>query len=201
MIPIMKINDPLLRFSLWTLFWLPLFFTFWYLLAPLLLVPLVLLTQGVLSLLFPGMIEQIQLASSNMVILTQFPLILSDGRNGLVTIEINALKYAYNLPLLMALLFAAQEKDFSSTRILLCYIALLPFQLWGICFEFLLHLSFRSTPELAQQLGLAGNIRNFIGLGYQFGVLMLPAISAAAIWVAMNRRFIAALATYKIKAC
>lgn len=186
-------SDPLWRFVLATLLWLPLFFTFWYLLAPVLLSPLVYLFKGVFAVIYPDLISQIGIDGVNVHVITSLTVNDPSGRTGNVAMDLNALKYAYSLPLLMALLFAAQERDFSSTRMIVCYLLLLPFQLWGLVFEFLMNLAFRVGPVIPEQLGLDGDIRHFVALAYQMGVLMLPAISAASIWVALNRRFILSL--------
>jgi len=191
------IKDPLWRFILATLFWLPVFFAFWYLLSPILLSPLVWLLKGLFAIIQPGLILQAGLDGAALHVITSLPLEAPDGRVGQLSLDINALKYAYNLPLLMALLFAAQERDFSSTRLILCYVVLLPFQLWGISFELLMNLAFNAGSDVPVQLGLDGSLRHIIALSYQLGVLMLPAISAATIWVGMNRRFIAQLMVYK----
>lgn len=188
-----RVKDPLWRFILATLFWLPVFFAFWYLLAPVLLAPLVWLLKGVFALLYPGVLEQAGLQGVNMQVITSLAVTTPDGREGHISLEINALKYAYNLPLLMALLFATQDRDFSSYKMLLCYLVLLPFQLWGVAFELLMTLAFQAGPEIAARLGLDSAVRHFIALAYQLGVLMLPAISAASLWVGMNQRFIASL--------
>ncbi len=186
-------KDPLLRFVLWTLVWLPVFFTLWYLLAPLLLAPLTLIGQALLTWLYPDQIESLGLQGHHLQVLTRLPFTLPDGRTGLITLDVNILKYTYNLPLLMALLFATQDRHFSANRLIVCYLALLPFQLWGLVFEVLMQLGFRAGPDAARQMGLDGPIKNLLALGYQFGVLMLPAISATAIWLALNRDFIASL--------
>lgn len=191
------IKDPLWRFILATLFWLPVFFAFWYLLAPVLLAPLVWLVKGVFAVVYPGLIDQTGLNGVTMHVITSLTVTAPDGREGHISLDINALKYAYNLPLLMALLFAAQDKDFSSSRILLCYLILLPFQLWGVVFEILMNLTFQVGPDIPVQLHLDSSIRHFIALAYQLGVLMLPAISAATLWVGMNQRFIASLMLWR----
>lgn len=191
------IKDPLWRFILATLFWLPVFFAFWYLLAPVLLAPLVWLLKGVFAVIYPGLIDQAGLNGATLHVITSLTVIAPDGREGQISLDINALKYAYNLPLLMALLFAAHDRDFSSNRIILCYLVLLPFQLWGVVFEMLMNLTFQVGPEIPMQLQLDSAVRHFIALAYQLGVLMLPAISAATLWVGMNQRFIASLMLWR----
>jgi hypothetical protein len=191
------IKDPLWRFIVATLFWLPVFFAFWYLLAPVLLAPLVWLLKGVFAVIYPGLLDQAGLSGATMHVVTSLTVTAPDGREGHIALDINALKYAYNLPLLMALLFAAQDRDFSSNRIILCYLVLLPFQLWGVVFEILMNLAFRVGPDIPVQLHLDSAVRHFIALAYQLGVLMLPAISAATLWVGMNQRFIASLMLWR----
>ena len=75
-------------------------------------------------------------------------------------------------------------------KILLGAAALLPFQSWGIAFDFLVQVGIRLGPEIAAQAGLFGWRREAIALGYQIGSLILPSLMPVVLWAICSRRFI-----------
>ena len=113
-----------------------------------------------------------------------------EGAIGQVILEKNPLIYSWNLPVLVALLFATGDRFFSLNKLLLVYLLLLPFHAWGVGFDLLKTLTLDTGSEIAGQLGYSGWSLEFIGLAYQFGYLMLPVIGATSIWVGMNRELI-----------
>ena len=70
---------------------------------------------------------------------------------------------------------------------------LMPLHVWGISFDLLKTLALQSGAEAHAALGYTGWQLELIGLGYQFGYLMLPVIGAATLWIAMNRRLLLVL--------
>ena len=110
-----------------------------------------------------------------------------------LVVPVNILIYSWNLPVLLALLFAADERFFSLSRLVIGYAALLPFHAWGVVFEVLKALAIQAGPEAAAQVGLTGWEREAVALGYQFGYLMLPIIAASSLWIALNRPLLEAL--------
>lgn len=184
---------PLRRFFLRTLLWLPVCFFVWYNLAHFLIWPLAPLAELVLNLALPGVVEAVQVDRRGLNFLTLLAVTTPDGRAGMIVLSVNPLVYSYNLPLLAALMIAAGEAHFSWTRLFLSYVVLLPFQLWGVCFDFVKTALFQTGPEVSAQVGITGIGLEAVALGYQFGFLMLPVISATAVWIVMNRRFINSL--------
>ncbi|MFA7523253.1 MAG: exosortase H-associated membrane protein [Halothiobacillaceae bacterium] len=187
-----KPDNPVGRFVLKVLIWLPISFFIWYALAGPLLWPM----QPLLELgfgMFSDLVEQVRMAHGRLLFETTLEAQVADGRTGLVTAEINALKYTYNLPLLVALLYAASDRHFSFKRLAAIYLLLLPFQIFGVTFDFLAQMLFHAGPEVAAQVGITGWGRELVALGYQFGYLMLPPISAAAIWFWMNKELVVEL--------
>lgn len=184
---------PLRRFFLRTVLWLPVCFFAWFYLAHLLIWPLAPLSELVLNLVLPGVIEAVQANQRELDFLTLLTVTTPDGRAGMIVLSVNPLIYGYNLPLLAALMSAAGEARFFWIRLFLSYAVLLPFQLWGVCFDFVKTALFQTGPEVAAQMGITGFWLEAVALGYQFGFLMLPVISATAVWILMNRRFINSL--------
>ncbi|HMA97983.1 MAG TPA: exosortase H-associated membrane protein, partial [Wenzhouxiangella sp.] len=61
---------------------------------------------------------------------------------------------------------------------------------WGVFWEALTNLAFRSGPEAGAAAAALGLDMNMIALFYQLGYLMLPAVVPLATWILMNRTFI-----------
>jgi hypothetical protein len=177
-------------FVLRLLIWLPLTFTAWYLLAAYLIVPVGWFTSLWLDVLASGKLESIGVSGKMLALETNIQVAAPDGRMGYLLLEINPLVYCWNLPLLTAMTLAAGFGNFLGVRLMVAYIGLLPFQAWGVSFDFLKLTVLQYGPDISQQMGYGPLGREVVALGYQFGFLMLPVISASAIWIIMHRWFI-----------
>lgn len=186
-------DNPLGRFFLLALLWLPVWFAVWYTMAPLLSAPSTWLASLVLNAFHSGLINDIERSGNIVTFVTSLRVAIPgapEGAIGQVILEKNPLIYSWNLPVLVALLFATGDRFFSLNKLLLVYLLLLPFHAWGVGFDLLKTLTLDTGSEIAGQLGYSGWSLEFIGLAYQFGYLMLPVIGATSIWVGMNRELI-----------
>ena len=187
-------SNPLYAFLLRTLIWLPLSFVFWHQAANLLSLPLAAISKFALQQTVPNLITDVELGDHKLTFVTPFetdaPAGAAQTGKGIIVVEINPLIYGYSLPLLIALLFAAEGLSISLGKLFIAYVALLPFQAWGVCFEFLKTVALELGPTIAAQTNFPQWTREGIALGYQFGYLILPPISTAALWIALNRNFI-----------
>ncbi len=86
-------------------------------------------------------------------------------------VEIDPRQYTYGAPVFAALMVAAGAKI---RLLLLGLLLLLPFQVWGVFFDLLKQIAFPTVEGMPKNLGFEGTPREFIALGYQFGVLILP---------------------------
>jgi len=189
-------TNPLARFFIQGLLWLPVWFAIWYFTAPLVSAPAIWLVSLVLNGLHPELIDSVERSGHIAVFVTglQVPVPnASPGAMGQVILEKNPLIYSWNLPVLVALLFATDDRFFSLKKLLWVYVLLLPFHAWGVGFDVLKTLTLDTGPEIAQQLDYRGWSLEFIGLAYQFGYLMLPVIGATSIWMGMNQELIQGL--------
>jgi len=137
-----------------------------------------------------GKLESITVSGRVLALETSIQVAAPDGRMGHLLLEINPLVYCWNLPLITAMTLAAGFGNLLAVRLMMVYVGLLPFQAWGVSFEFLKLIVLQYAPQIAQQIGYGALGREIIALGYQFGFLMLPVISASAIWIIMHRWFI-----------
>lgn len=177
------------RFVLRILLFLPFWFALWYYSAGVVLMPAVWMSQWTLNLLHPGLIENVMGLARNLQFVTSLEVPVQDappGSVGQVVVGVNALVYSWNIPVLLAMLFAADERFFSYSRFFGSFLGLLPLHMWGISFEVMKTLTLQSGPHVQAQLGVTGWQLDLIALGYQFGYLMLPVIGAATLWILMN---------------
>jgi hypothetical protein len=192
----MTARHPIDRLLLRTLLWLGPAFGLWYLCAPWLLLPVAGWTHFVLSHGFPEAIKAVELHGTMVEIVTRF--VMADPANsnpagvqGQVVFAINALKYTYGWPLLLALTLAAPtavgDKLYRATMGMLL---LLPVPVWGIACEALKILVFQMDPGIATRMGTTPLTRELLALAYQLGYLILPAVVPLLIWAALHRDFL-----------
>lgn len=187
-------SNPLYAFLLRTLIWLPLSFVFWYQAANLLSLPLAAISKFVMQQTAPNLLTDVELGDHKLTFVTPLeadvPTAQAQQGTGIIVIEINPLIYGYSLPLLIALLLAAEGLSVSLSKLFIAYAALLPFQAWGVCFEFLKTVAIDLGPAVSAQANFPRWGREGIALGYQFGYLILPSVSTAVLWIAMSRDFL-----------
>jgi hypothetical protein len=160
----------------------------WYQLGSWVTLPVALMAKAVVATVFPAWAQGVEQSGATLTLLTSLQVSgmagLSAGQIAVFSPEVGFLKYGYGLPLLMALLFASNAKRVV-IKAGLGALVLLPFQLWGVCFDWL--------KQLAIEAGAASFspfAREVIAFGYQFGNLVLPALVPVLLWMAMNRRFL-----------
>ena len=191
---------PIDRFLLRTLLWLAPMFVLWYVLAPLLLKPVAGWTHFALSHGFPHAIAAVEPQGAAVDIVTRFVIAAPAdgsapaGAQGQLVFAINALKYAYGLPLLLALTLAAPtpvgEKLYRGA---MGGLLLIPVPVWGLACEALKVLVFDMDPAIAAQMGTTPLTRDLLVLAYQLGYLILPAVAPILIWAAFHRDFLGEL--------
>jgi len=184
-----------MRFSLLGLFlvkaigWFMALLLVWYLLGALLTLPVLLLSKTAVAMLFPAWAEGVLQAETTLTLLTTLEVPgmadVPTGQMAVLSPEVGILKYGYGLPLLIALLLASEAKRVFA-KACLGALALLPFQVWGVCFDWLKQVGIETGAATFSPVA-----RELIAFGYQFGYLVLPALVPAMLWMAMDRRFLA----------
>ena len=181
-------KNPLVRFVVVVLAWLPVAFVVWYLLAPIILWPVQLLCSIVARTGFSDLVRGVEAHGSTVSFVTT----LKPGRadaGGVLTVDVNMLLYAFGLPLFVALTLAAREAGWWRLLVL-GYLAMLPFIAWGVMADFLKNIAITVSPLVASQTGFGAVDRDIIAFAYQFGSLILPAVVPAVAWVLMHRAFL-----------
>lgn len=187
----MKPDSPTLAsFVLRTLLWLPVCLAAWYLGAKLHSAIVGGLSTVLLNLLRSGIVSGFEQAGQNLEFVTTLEVNAAPGQVGVLVPEVNPLLYTYGLAFFLALMLAARARW---GAILAGAALLLPFQSWGIAFDFLVQVGIKLGPGVAAQAGVAGWRAEAIALGYQIGTLILPSLVPVALWAAFNRPFIQGL--------
>ena len=187
---------PLARFVFVVLAWLPICFAIWYFSAPLLTLPIQWLALAVAHLGFGDILLDVEKSGSVFSFVTNLrpatATTFTGGRNALV-VDSNSLLYTYGLPLFAALTLAATGLKGGARLanvLAIGYVALLPFQTWGVFADALKQLAITMGPAVSSQTGFSSFQREVIAFAYQFGTLILPTVIPAIVWVLTHRPFL-----------
>lgn len=205
--------SPIREFALKAMLWLPLCFVIWFWLAPLWVQPAVVLARhvllGVWGDIFTAVAQGaqmldasgrvigragylVQLSTSVTVVVPAGP----GGPGGVGVLEpvVNPMVYGYSLPLFGGLAMATPLRVRRRLlQLLVAFVVIAIAQAFGVVSESLKSIAFDSGANGAAAIARAGLPINAIGLAYQFGYLILPAVVPVALWVGMNRSFIESL--------
>ena len=193
---LLMMRHPLGRFVVIVLAWLPVCFAIWYFSAPLLSVPMHWLALGVAKAGFGDIILDIEKSGSLFSFVTSLrPASATSfsSRSAAVVVESRSLLYTFGLPLYAALTIAAAGFGNGARPMKLLaigYVALLPFQTWGIFADALKQVAITMGPAISSQTGFSSFQREVIAFAYQFGTLILPTVIPAVIWVLTQRAFL-----------
>jgi hypothetical protein len=171
-------------FVLRTALWLVPCFAAWYLSARFHGIAAGEAARALVLMLKPGLVSAIERQGSDLVFVTSLLVHPTPGEIGVLVTEVNPLLYTYGLPLFVALMLAARAGGW---KIVAGAALLVPFQAWGIAFDFLAQVGIRAGPVVSAQAGLAGWRAEGIALAYQAGSLLFPALAPVVLWAAFNR--------------
>jgi hypothetical protein len=116
------------------------------------------------------------------------PVAEAAGRRGEITIEASPARYAYSLPIFLALLLAARGKG-RVGRALAGYALLLPFQAFSLTMYSLMQMMLAAQLNI-RLLRISQWQMELIVYGYQVGALVLPTLVPILVWLWMDRRFV-----------
>jgi hypothetical protein len=175
------------RFVLRTFLWLPPCFAAWYFIAPAHAALVGGMARLWVDLVKSGLVSAIERQGSELAFVTTLEVHPVPGQTALLVPDMNTLLYTYGLAFFLALMLAARTKAW---KILVGAAMLLPFQAWGVAFDFLSQVGVRLGSEVAVQAGLAGWRGEAIALGYQVGSLIFPPLIPIVLWALFSRAFI-----------
>ena len=179
------------RFVVRTLAYLPAAFAVWYVAAPVLLYPVVLIVRGVAYATMRPLVAGVEQSRAVVTFVTALkPAAVTPG--AVLAVDVNMLLYAFGLPLFAALTRAAHERNWARHLGVGCAV-LLPLIAGCVLADFLKNVAITAGPAVAAQTGFVAWQREAIAFAFQFGSLVLPAVAPAVLWVALHGRFVAAL--------
>ncbi|MFD2300077.1 exosortase H-associated membrane protein [Paracidovorax citrulli] len=105
-----------------------------------------------------------------------------------ITLESDPGRYAYGLPIFLALLLAARGPG-RTVRALAGYALLLPLQAFSLCMQLLMQLLLTAQFDV-RTLRVAQWQMEALVYGYQLGSLVVPTLAPIVIWLWLDRAFV-----------
>lgn len=186
-------------FLLAAMLWLPLAFFLWYALAPLVMYPVNKIAAWVLLHWMPDLVGNVKqtggLAAMVMLVVETVPgFAYEAGKTGLLWENYNTMQYCYGLPVFIGLLMATPMTWGQTFRqLVIGYAVLLPAQAFSLVGAVVFDLQYKFGPEASRLVTEHGLSQYVTALWYQFGYLVVPAVTPVIVWALLNRRFIEGL--------
>jgi hypothetical protein len=187
-----KEGNPVKEMFLLAALYLPMGFFLWFFAASLLMLPTRIISELLLTGLFPDLFRQI--FQDGFVFELQSPLQVRNPETGQMmplTWVVNPMIYAWGMALLFGLIMATPLS--AGRRILqlaISFVVVTIVTIWGVFWEAWRDLAFLFGPEIAAAVRDSVFSPTAIALCYQLGYLMFPAVVPVATWILMNRAFI-----------
>lgn len=172
--------------------WLLVLLPTWLVVAGVFAAPAGLLAGQAMTMGFPFWVRGASRDGGTLILDTWLGVTAANGQPGYLVAEADFLLYGYGTPLLAALLLASGARR-ALPKAALGALCLLPFQAFGVAMDWLRQSVLTAGPQVASQVAFDPIQRELVALGYQFGVLVLPALAPVLLWLALDRRFIATL--------
>ncbi len=118
----------------------------------------------------------------------EVPVAQAGGQRGEITIEASPGRYAYGLPIFLALLLAARGPG-RVVRAVAGYVLLLPFQALSLTMYSLMQMLLAAQLNL-RFLRISQWQMEIIVYGYQVGALVLPTLVPILLWLWLDSRFV-----------
>ncbi|WP_456378912.1 exosortase H-associated membrane protein [Thiolapillus sp.] len=193
--------NPIKTFMLKVLLWLPLCFAVWYYMRGVIGVPTFFLVDEIMSHWLPEFIKDIEFRGHLLNVVLQFTppslpgIQVPEGQVAELVFSVNSLMYGYSIPLYTALVLATPDEERAKwIHWSIGFVVLVLAQTWGVSFDILKTLLFKLDASLSSQLGFSALQKELVALGYQFGYLILPAVTPLVLWIGFHQKFLALLA-------
>ena len=186
----LRLGELLLLASLWMIFG----FMLWYYLAVFHGAPARFASEAILGqLLGPDFYRIIPEPNQHFLfqVETTIAFTFRDGSTEALGFIVNPLIFGYGLPLLFGLVMGSDVGARRKVAILLLgYAVTLFVQTWGVVFQSLKVLAFDFGEQTRAIVLDHGINQALVGVGYQLGTLILPALAPILVWVLTNRRLV-----------
>ncbi|SDU30972.1 exosortase H-associated membrane protein [Halopseudomonas salegens] len=139
-------------------------------------------------LLFPDWANGVELEGTQLTLVTNLQFMHESGQRAILTPSVEVLNYTYGLPLLVALLIASNAPGLW-WKAPLGALILIPFQLWGIAFAWLVAIAIHAQDATQAITGYGPAQQNFFATAYQLGTLIMPTLVPIIVWILFERDF------------
>lgn len=184
----MRRLSPLTIFVLSAFAWLIVLTLVWTKVSAWTSYPVGVLSNIVLEQGAPMWVRTVRLAPGNMEVDTSVSVTDASGRSGEITVDASPARYAYGLPIFLALLLAARGKG-RALRAVAGYLLLLPAQAYSLT-TFLLMQLVLGTQLNIRSLRISQWQMELIVYAYQVGALVVPTLAPILIWLWLDRKFV-----------
>lgn len=183
--------------------WLPLSFFVWFYFANLFVMPIGALSNWILQAWLPQIFQGMEQTRHILSFITALPVDpaqlvgvdISRGRPAVV-VDVNPMIYGFCIPVLTGLVMATPLSHARRALQIGVGIAILILvQTFGTVFDALMRVGLQAGAAGTQAVQEAGISLNMIAFCYQFGYLVLPAVTPVVLWVLFNQQFIQMLVT------
>ena len=190
----MRRPSPFAIFVLSAFGWMLALTVLWTQISPWTSYPVGVLSSVTLEQTAPMWVREVHLRPGVMDVDTRvaIPVPSAGGRKAEVTIDVNPARYAYGLPIFLALLLAARGPQ-RWLRALVGYLVLLPAQAFSLTMYALMQVVLTTQVD-ARLLRIAPWQLEAIVYGYQFGVLVVPTLVPVLVWLLLDGKFFSAFA-------
>jgi hypothetical protein len=187
----MRRPSPVALFAISTLVWIVALTTLWTLVSKWTSYPAAVLSQMALETGAPDWVRKAKVAPGAVEVDTRIDVFVpnSGGKRADIVVDAVPSRYAYGLPILLALLFAARGPK-RLARALAGYALLLPAQAFSLTFYLLMQMVLGAQGDRVA-LKVASWQLDVIAYGYQLGVLVVPTLVPVLLWLWLDKAFVA----------
>ena len=190
--------SPVKTFMLKVVLWLPICFAVWYYMRGVIGLPTFFIADTLMTGWLPDFIKDIEFKGHVLNVVLQFDppasLKVPEGQKAELLFSVNSLAYGYSIPLYTALILATPDEERAKwIHWIIGFVVLVLAQTWGVSFEILMTLLFKLDAAMSSQLGFSAYQKELVALGYQFGYLILPAVTPLVLWIGFHQEFIGQL--------
>ena len=186
----MRRPSPLTLFGLSAFAWIVVLMLVWTKVSPWVSYPVAALSHMALEQAAPMWVRTVHKRPGSMEVDTsiEVPVPQAGGRRAEISLEADPGRYAYGLPIFLALLLAARGPGRWS-RAVAGYLLLLPVQAFSLSFYLLMQMVL-SAQANARVLRVEQWQLEAIVYGYQVGSLVLPTLAPFLLWLWLDRKFV-----------
>jgi hypothetical protein len=181
------------RFFWRILLWVPFVFLAWYALVPILHWPIRWFLSGMALLGVPEFVTAVGQTLHGFEFVTNLTPGAQPGQafrpDAIISTEVDARLYTYGNALMASLTLAAWHKD-RWKNLWYGWLLLLPFQMLAVFAVGMKQVLLNSGPAVRAQVEWAQWQLEVIAYLYQFSTLMMPPVTALAVWLLLHREFV-----------